>query len=99
LCLLNLRDGASSKGTKGVSVKRRILEDATFGVLHKEDSGVLQKDEPQPDEKVEELPECNVDSKPVRGPALLQSPDLTLNPWKEDPKKLRWRIYVNFISE
>jgi hypothetical protein len=84
---------------EGVSVKWCILEDAAFRVQHKENSCILQKDKPQPDEKVEELPECNVNSKPVRGPALLQSPDLTLDPRKEDPKKLCWRIYVNSVSE
>jgi hypothetical protein len=82
-----------------VSVKWCILEDAAFRVQHKEDSSVLQKDKLQPDEEVEELPKHDVNSMPVGGPAHLQSPDLTLDPWKEDPKKLCWRIYVNSVSE
>jgi hypothetical protein len=55
------------------------------------DSRILREDTPEPDQEVEELPECNIDGKPVAGRSFLQGLDLALDSRKdggEDSKSL-----------
>jgi hypothetical protein len=67
---------AAAKARKEGVLKGPILKDAEFWITRVYDSCSLREDTPEPDQEVEELPECNVDGKLVAGRSFLQGLEL-----------------------